>query len=150
MVMPLENPLEELVDHTGATPGAMWKATGTAAGIVGAIAVRKLLDRLNVKAAELGEETDPSQRRFGWGYALLWAGVVGIGATAGRIGAQAIVAQRVEAPPLGAREAVTVTPRSVSRRAVAACGSGCAATAARSSAAACAAAAWPAAPSSPR
>jgi len=93
MATPLVNPLEELVDHSGAAPSALWKFSGTLAGILGAVLVRKMLDRMNVKAAELGDDPNPGKRRLGWGYAFLWAGVVGVGATAGRLGAQAVVAR---------------------------------------------------------
>ena len=90
----LENPLEELVDSAGGKPELTWKAVGTGAGIVGAIAARKLLDRIRLKASHHGDvPLNPEDERMGWPYALAWAGVVGVGASLGRMAAQIIVAK---------------------------------------------------------
>jgi hypothetical protein len=91
---PLENPLEELVDTAGGKPQLTWKVVGTGAGIVGAIAARKLLDRVRAKATHQGDvPINPEDERVGWGYALAWAGIVGVGASLGRLAAQVIVAK---------------------------------------------------------
>ena len=91
---PLENPLEELVDSTGGKPELTWKAVGTGAGIVGAIAAGKLLDRIRTRATQQGDvPINPEDERVSWGYALVWAGIVGVGASLGRLAAQVIVAK---------------------------------------------------------
>ena len=91
---PLENPLEELVDSAGGKPELTWKAIGTGAGIVGAIAARKLLDRIRTRATHHGDvPINPEDERVSWGYALVWAGIVGVGASLGRLAAQIIVAR---------------------------------------------------------
>ncbi len=94
---PLENPLTDLIEDAGggSQPRMLWKAAGAGAGIVGAIVARKLLDRIRVKASQHGEDVplNPADERMGWPYALAWAGVVGVGASLGRLVAQVIVAQ---------------------------------------------------------
>ena len=91
---PLENPLAELVDDAGGKPQLVWKGVGTVAGILGAVAARKLLDRIRVKASHHGDvPLNPEDERMGWPYALAWAGVVGVGASLGRMVAQIIVAK---------------------------------------------------------
>ena len=84
----LDNPLEELVDSAGGKPELTWKAVGTGAGIVGAIAARKLLDGVRLKASQRGDvPLNPEDERMSWWYALVWAGVVGVGASLGRLAA---------------------------------------------------------------
>jgi len=91
---PLENPLAEIVDSAGGKPQLTWKAVGTGAGIVGAIAARKLLDRIRLKASNHGDvPLNPEDERMSWWYALVWAGIVGVGASLGRLAAQVIVAK---------------------------------------------------------
>ncbi len=93
---PLENPLTELIEDAGGKqPQMMWKVAGTGAGIVGAIVARKLLDRVRVGTSHLGEDVplNPADERQSWWYALVWAGIVGVGASLGRLAAQVIVAQ---------------------------------------------------------
>jgi Protein of unknown function (DUF4235) len=91
---PLENPLAELVDDAGGKPQLMWKVVGTVAGIIGAVVARKLLDRVRTKASQHGDvPLNPEDERMGWPYALAWAGVIGVGASLGRMAAQVIVAK---------------------------------------------------------
>jgi hypothetical protein len=91
---PLENPLEELVDSAGGAPELRWKAFGAVAGIVGAVAARKLLDRIRTEASDHGDvPLNPADERVSLGYALVWAGIVGVGASLGRLAAQVIVAK---------------------------------------------------------
>ena len=83
---PLANPLDELVDSAGGKPELIWKVAGAGAGIVGAIVARKLLDRVRLKASDHGDvPLNPGDERMSWPYALVWAGVVGIGASLGRL-----------------------------------------------------------------
>jgi MFS family permease len=94
MGSPLENPLEELVDRAGGKPRMVWKVVGTGAGIVGAVAARKALDRIRMRASNRGDvPLNPEDERMSWWYALVWAGVVGVGASLGRVAAQVIVAK---------------------------------------------------------
>jgi hypothetical protein len=92
---PLENPLEEIVDSAGGKPKLLWKLVGMFAGIVGAVAARKLLDRIRLRASHHGDDVplDPADDRMSWWYAVIWAGVVGVGASLGRLAAQVIVAK---------------------------------------------------------
>ena len=91
---PLENPLEDLVDSSGGPPELRWKAFGTGAGIVGAIVARKLLDRIRTEATDHGDvPLNPADERVSWWYALVWAAIVGVGASLGRVAAQVVVAQ---------------------------------------------------------
>jgi hypothetical protein len=94
MPNPLDNPLKELVDDSGGTPQLIWKLAGMGAGIAGAIVARKLLDRIRLKASHRGDvPLNPADERMPWWYALTWAGVVGVGASIGRVAAQVIVAK---------------------------------------------------------
>ena len=93
---PLENPLTDLIEDAGDGQSQMlWKVAGTGAGIVGAIVARKLLNRVRVGTSHLGDDVplNPADERMGWGYALVWAGIVGVGASLGRLAAQVIVAK---------------------------------------------------------
>jgi Protein of unknown function (DUF4235) len=91
---PLENPLEELVDSAGGKPQLTWKVVGAVAGIIGAVAARKLLDRVRTKATDHGDvPLNPADERVSWSYALVWAAIVGIGASLGRLAAQVVVAK---------------------------------------------------------
>ena len=93
MENPLANPLSDLVDDAGGRPDLIWKVAGAAAGIVGAIVARKLLDRVRATTSDLGDvPLNPGDERMNWGYALVWAGVVGVGASLGRVLAQRLVA----------------------------------------------------------
>jgi hypothetical protein len=94
MAIQLENPLDELLDDSGGKSQMVWKAVGTGAGIVGAIAARKLLNRIGTKATHQGDDPlNPANERVSWWYAVMWAGVVGVGASLGRLAAQFIVAK---------------------------------------------------------
>jgi Protein of unknown function (DUF4235) len=88
---PLENPFPELVDEAGGKPQLTWRLAGAVAGIVGAIVTRKLLEGLRREATDDGEPNGGNQR-MGWSYALVWAGVMGVGASLGQMVAQRIVA----------------------------------------------------------
>jgi hypothetical protein len=93
MENPLANPLSELVDDAGSRPDMIWKTAGAGAGIAGAIVARKLIDRVRLHASDRGDvPLNPGDERMSWPYALVWAGVVGIGASVGRLLAQRIVA----------------------------------------------------------
>src|SRR4051794_15584641 len=90
---PLENPLSELVDDAGGRPQLIWKLAGAAAGIAGAVAARMLLDRVRRSTSERGDvPLNPADERMSVSYALIWAGIVGVGASLGRLVAQRIVA----------------------------------------------------------
>jgi hypothetical protein len=93
MENPLANPLSELVDDAGSRPDLVWKVAGAGAGIIGAIAARKVIDRVRLHASDRGDvPLNPGHERISWPYALGWAGIVGIGAAVGRVVAQRIVA----------------------------------------------------------
>ncbi len=90
---PLDNPLSELLDDAGGKPQLVWKLAGSVAGIIGAVAARKLLDRVRLTTSDKGDvPLNPADERMSVSYALVWAGIVGIGASLGRLGAQRIVA----------------------------------------------------------
>jgi len=89
----MDNPLSELVDDAGSRPDLLWKAAGAGAGIAGAIVARKVIDRIRLRASDRGDvPLNPGDERMTWPYALLWAGIVGVGASIGRMLAQRIVA----------------------------------------------------------
>jgi Protein of unknown function (DUF4235) len=88
----MDNPLSEVVEDTGAHPDLIWKITGTLAGILGAIVARKVLDRIRYSAIDAGDPaTDPRDEKMSWWYALVWAAILGVGASVGRLAAQRIV-----------------------------------------------------------
>jgi hypothetical protein len=93
---PLENPLTDLIDDAGdGRPKMLWKVAGAGAGILGAVVARKLLDRIRVTTTHHGDDVplNPADERMSVGYALVWAGIVGVGASLGRVAAQVIVAK---------------------------------------------------------
>ncbi len=90
---PLANPFRNLADRAGHRPDAIWKGAGAGAGIIGAIAARKLLDGIRMRSSERGAvPLNPGDERMSWPYALAWAGIVGVAASMGRLLAQLIVA----------------------------------------------------------
>lgn len=90
---PLANPLEVLAEEQGQAPDMVWKLVGTGAGIVGGVGARKLLDALRHRASRRGDvPLNPAHERMSWPYALIWAGVIGVAASLGRLVAQRIVA----------------------------------------------------------
>jgi hypothetical protein len=93
MPNPLADPFRELVDEAGAGPALIWKGAGAGAGILGAVAARKLIDGLRSKGSRRGGvPLNPGDERMSWPYALVWAGIVGVAASLGRLVAQRIVA----------------------------------------------------------
>ena len=91
---PLANPFRNLVDDAGDRPDAIWKGAGIGAGILGAIAARKLLDGIRLRSSQRGSvPLNPADERMSWPYALAWTGIVGITASMGRLLAQLVVAQ---------------------------------------------------------
>jgi hypothetical protein len=96
MENPLANPLEVLADKRGKqgkAPDAVWKMVGVGAGTAGGIAASKLLNGVRQKVSRRGDvPLNPGHERMSWSYALLWAGVIGVGASLGRVAAQRIVA----------------------------------------------------------
>ena len=86
---PLENPFPELVDEAGGKPQLTWRLAGAAAGIVGAVATRKLLERLRRDEEAV---LHPGKQRTGWLSAVIWAGLMGVGVSLGQVAAQRIVA----------------------------------------------------------
>jgi hypothetical protein len=93
MDSPLDNPIAELVDRRGGQPAVVWKFVGTVAGILGGIAARKVLDAIRGRASKRGDvPLNPGDERMSWPYALIWAGVIGVAASLGRLIAQRIVA----------------------------------------------------------
>jgi hypothetical protein len=93
MENPLDNPLEALTDARGGEPALVWKAVGATAGILGAIGARKLLDAVRHRASSRGDvPLNPGHERMSWPYALVWAGVIGVGASLGRLVGQRLVA----------------------------------------------------------
>ena len=82
---PLARPPAETWSTTPASGRTCWKVAGAGAGIVGAIVARKLLDRVRLRASDHGDvPLNPADERMSWPYALVWAGIVGIGASLGR------------------------------------------------------------------
>ncbi len=74
-------------------PVWIWKGAGTAAGLLGGLLARKALDGARQKVSRRGDvPINPGDERMSWPYALMWAGVVGIGASLGRILALRVVA----------------------------------------------------------
>ncbi len=93
MPNPLANPLSELQDRDGQAPDWIWKAAGAGAGIAGAIVGRKLLDGARSKVSRRGDVAlNPGDERVSWPYALMWAAVIGVTASLGRLLAQRVVA----------------------------------------------------------
>src|SRR3954452_18285709 len=100
----MDNPLSELVDDTRSRPDLIWKITGTLAGILGAIVARKVLDRIRSSEIDEGDPTaDPRDEKTSWWYALIWAAIVGVGASVGRLAAQRIVESLWKRPATHAR-----------------------------------------------
>jgi hypothetical protein len=93
MVSPLDNPLAALKETEGVEPDMVWKMVGATAGILGAVGTRKLLDAVRERASSRGDvPLNPGHERMSWPYALIWAGVIGVAASLGRLVAQRIVA----------------------------------------------------------
>ena len=95
MESPLETPFQALVDEVGGErPDLIWKVAGAVAGLVGALVARKLLDQVRQRASDQGDvPLNPGDERMSWPNAVMWAGIVGIAASLGRLAAQFIVAQ---------------------------------------------------------
>jgi hypothetical protein len=93
MPNPLADPFRDLVDEAGDRPAMLWKGAGAGAGIAGAVLARKLIDRIRTTRSRRGDvPLNPGDERMSWPYALVWAGVVGVAASLGRLVAQRIVA----------------------------------------------------------
>jgi hypothetical protein len=93
MENPLANPLEVLADKQGKAPDTIWKMVGTGAGIIGGLAASKLIDGVRQKVSQRGDvPLNPGHERMSWSNALVWAGVIGVGASLGRLASQRIVA----------------------------------------------------------
>jgi hypothetical protein len=93
MENPLANPLDVLAEKRGAAPDTVWKLVGASAGIVGGIGARKLLDAIRHRVSRRGDvPLNPGHERMSWPYALIWAGLIGVGASLGRLVAQRVVA----------------------------------------------------------
>jgi hypothetical protein len=91
---PLANPFRRLVDDAGDRPDAIWKGAGAGAGILGAIAARKVLDGIRLRSSKRGSvPLNPADERMSWPYALAWAAIVGVTASVGRLLAQLLVAK---------------------------------------------------------
>jgi hypothetical protein len=91
---PLPNPFRNRVDDAEDKTGAIWKAAGAGAGVLGAVVARKLLDGVRLKISRRGGvPLNPEDERMSWAYALAWAGIVGITAALGRLLAQMLVAK---------------------------------------------------------
>ena len=90
----LANPLDELKGPKGQAPAWIWKVAASGAGILGGLLARKLLDRVRSRVSTKGDvPLNPEDERMSWWYALVWAGIVGVGASLGRLAAQVIVAK---------------------------------------------------------
>jgi hypothetical protein len=94
MPNPFDNPLDLLEDASGAAPPWVWKAAGLGAGIAGATLARKLLDttRGRVSGRSGKASLNPGDDRVSWPNALLWAAIIGVAASLGRLVAQRGVA----------------------------------------------------------
>jgi hypothetical protein len=93
MENPLANPLQSLTDDVGGEPDVIWKLAAAGAGIAGAVGARKILDGVREKTSRRGDvPLNPGDERMSWLYALVWAGVIGIAASLGRLVAQRVVA----------------------------------------------------------
>jgi hypothetical protein len=77
-----------------------WKVISTAAGILGGLLARKLIEVI-WKSARKGAAHDPplnpADRRIGWGDALVWAVAAGVGAGIGRLISERLAAAGWEA-----------------------------------------------------
>lgn len=65
-----------------------WKLISTAAGLLGGMLTRKLIEivwKSVRKGAAQEPPLNPADRRIGWGDALAWAVAAGIGAGVGRL-----------------------------------------------------------------
>lgn len=93
MPNPLDNPLAALQDEAGGAPPWIWKGIGLGAGIGGAALARVVIDGARGRVSRRGKvPLNPADDRMSWPNALLWAGVIGIGAAIGRLFAQRAVA----------------------------------------------------------
>jgi hypothetical protein len=94
----MDNPLDDLVDHTGAPPDAVWKGIGIGAGMFGALAARSVIHRVR-------RGKGAARQRPGVVEGVLWTALVGAGAQLGKVAAQRAVAtawtRRQAKPPSG-------------------------------------------------
>jgi hypothetical protein len=82
----MENPLDDVVDHTGAPPDVVWKGIGIGAGMLGAIVARQVIHRVRRSKGKSGQ-------RPGIVEGVLWTALVGAGAQLGKVAAhRAVVA----------------------------------------------------------
>lgn len=84
---------------TEQTSELAWRAVATSSGILGGLAVRKLLSALWTNMRDDGREPplNPADRDIGWVDALLWAVAAGVGAGVARLVSQRLAAAGWEA-----------------------------------------------------
>lgn len=101
---PLDNPFVALEEDLGETPPWVWKGAGTLAGVLGAMAVRELIDRGRTRVTGRGpnraratgrgsNRAAGAKKSESWPSALFWAAVVGMMGAVGRLLAQHAVAR---------------------------------------------------------